>query len=127
MLAERGAKVVRLDKVDHIADVAASLPGEGHVGFPADLLVFEALTEVVDRIEREVGPIEILVNNAGTALIDNAEDVLIDRWDFQMDLNLKTHFVLAQAVGRKIVNMAHKLASSRCRGMLPTPPRRQRS
>ena len=102
-LAESGARVVLVDRLEGTADVAAELPGEGHVGIVADLVAFDTIAPLVERIEAAVGAIDILVNNAGTALIDDAVDVPVDRWDFQMDLNLKSPFLIAQAVGRKMI------------------------
>ncbi|MDR6788539.1 2-deoxy-D-gluconate 3-dehydrogenase [Sphingomonas sp. BE138] len=102
-LSEAGARVVLIDKVETIADVAAGLPGIGHVGIVADLIAFNTLEPLIARIEADVGPIDILVNNAGAALIDEAEHVPVDRWDFQMDLNLKAPFLIAQAVGRRMI------------------------
>lgn len=102
-LAESGARVVLVDRLEGTADVAAGLPGEGHVGIVADLVAFDTIAPLVERIEAAVGAIDILVNNAGTALIDDAVDVPVDRWDFQMDLNLKSPFLIAQAVGRKMI------------------------
>ncbi|MBB3349268.1 GolD/DthD family dehydrogenase [Sphingomonas sp. BK069] len=102
-LAESGARVVLVDRLEGTADVAARLPGEGHVGIVADLVAFDTIAPLVERIEAAVGAIDILVNNAGTALIDDAVDVPVDCWDFQMDLNLKSPFLIAQAVGRKMI------------------------
>jgi NAD(P)-dependent dehydrogenase (short-subunit alcohol dehydrogenase family) len=103
VLAESGAKVVLLDRVADIGDFAARLPGRGHFGMTVNLLEYDVLESTVERIEREVGPIHILVNNAGTALIDDAESVPREHWDLQMDLNLKSPFLMSQAVGRRML------------------------
>ncbi len=45
----------------------------------------------------------ILVNNAGVALLSPALDVTPQEWDTSLDVNLRSAFFLAQAVGRQMV------------------------
>jgi NAD(P)-dependent dehydrogenase (short-subunit alcohol dehydrogenase family) len=58
---------------------------------------------LVARAERELGPIDVLVNNAGifprAPFLDLAEDV----WDAVLDTNLKGTFVCAQETARRMV------------------------
>ncbi|VVN56966.1 NAD-dependent glycerol dehydrogenase [Pseudomonas fluorescens] len=114
MLAERGAKVVLLDVAEEVISTANYLPGKGHSGRVINLLELESIGAAVADIEGQYGKIDILINNAGTALIDDAISVTEAAWDLQMALNLKAPFLLAQAVGRgmlhreygRIVNVA---------------------
>ena len=46
-------------------EVAAGLPGQGHVVVGADLADPEAVREMVDAAAEELGGIDVLVNNAG--------------------------------------------------------------
>ena len=52
------------------------------------------------------GNIDILVNCAGIALLDEAEDLSEEYWDKTMDVNLKAAFMLSQTIGRHM--MQHK-------------------
>jgi NAD(P)-dependent dehydrogenase (short-subunit alcohol dehydrogenase family) len=69
---------------------------------------------IVDGAIGRFGGIDILVNCAGIALLDDAENLSEDYWDRTMQINLKAAFMLSQAVGRhmiksgggKIVNIA---------------------
>lgn len=114
MLAERGARVIMLDRIDGKNANLHELQGKGHSSRVIDLTAFESISPVIEDVEREYGKIDILINNAGIALIDDALNVSEQRWDLQMDINLKAPFILAQAVGRgmlergygRIVNMA---------------------
>ena len=52
----------------------------------------------IDRLVREVGPIDILVNNAGIARPQPVEEITESDWDEVVDTNLKSCFLLTQAV-----------------------------
>lgn len=67
-LAGRGAAVAVNDLYAERADATvakiAALGGSA-IAAPADVTDLEAMTACVDRIERESGPVDVLVNNAG--------------------------------------------------------------
>src|SRR5262245_35741551 len=69
-LGEAGAKVVVAemvpDRVDHATAELKKL-GLDVVGFPVDVSKSQEVDEVAARIERELGPAHVLVNNAGVA------------------------------------------------------------
>jgi NAD(P)-dependent dehydrogenase (short-subunit alcohol dehydrogenase family) len=66
-LAARGARVAIADLDGDLARVeAAALPGPGpHAGFEADVTDPNAFAAFLDETERHLGPIDVLVNNAG--------------------------------------------------------------
>jgi 3-oxoacyl-[acyl-carrier protein] reductase len=49
-------------------------------------------------VERDLGPVDILVNNAGISEPKAIEDVTEKLWDITLDTNLKSAFLLTQAV-----------------------------
>jgi len=59
--------------------------------------------EAVARIEREVGPIHILVNNAGVNLRGPLEAYETRRWHELMAVNLHGVFYVSRAVGRRMI------------------------
>ena len=59
--------------------------------------------EGVARIEREVGPIEILVNNAGVNLRGAFEELPAESWRTVMEVNVHGVFFVTRAVGRAMV------------------------
>src|SRR4051794_27179826 len=52
----------------------------------------------IDRLVREAGPIDVLVNNAGIAKPQRLEQITEADWDEVVDTNLKSCFLLTQAV-----------------------------
>jgi 3-oxoacyl-[acyl-carrier protein] reductase len=65
----------------------------------ADLADRDALHQLVDDVERELGPVDVLVPNAGVGRIrQRIEDVTDDDWDQHIAVNLTAPFLLARRV-----------------------------
>jgi NAD(P)-dependent dehydrogenase (short-subunit alcohol dehydrogenase family) len=66
-LATRGARLAIADLDGELARVeAAALPGPGpHAGYAADVTDPDGFAAFLDEAERDLGPIDALVNNAG--------------------------------------------------------------
>lgn len=62
---------------------------------PADV------SRVIDETMRRLGKIDILVNNAGASWGAAAEEHPLDAWDKVMNLNIRSIFLLSQAVGKQ--------------------------
>jgi 3-oxoacyl-[acyl-carrier protein] reductase len=52
----------------------------------------------VAQIERELGPVSVLVNNAGMMRVRKPEEITEADWDEHIDVNLKSAFLVTQAV-----------------------------
>ena len=111
LLAARGAEVVITSTTPRILERAASL---GVRGVVADLTVWED----AERLVREAGPVDVLVNNAGMVQTGvSAPDRLFTElseaeWLRGIDINLHTTFRLCRLVapgmgrGGRIVNVS---------------------
>ena len=105
-LAGAGARIVlNARNADKLEAAATTLRGEGADILTAsfDVTSGEAVKEAVDRIEREVGPIDILINNAGMqrrAPLDEFEEA---HWHELMKTNLDSVFLVGQAVARHMI------------------------
>lgn len=85
----------------------------------ADLGDRDAVRRLAEQADA-VGPIHVLVNNAGTIRRHPAADYPLDEWDIVLRTNLDSAFLLSQHFGRamiergsgKIVNVASLLAFS---------------
>lgn len=100
-LAQGGAKVAVVGRDgDRAREAAASLPGEGHMGFSCDVADGDEVTTMARAVEDAMGGVSILVNNAGVT-----RDTLLLRmkdedWDQVMDVNLKGAFLVTRAFAR---------------------------
>jgi 3-oxoacyl-[acyl-carrier protein] reductase len=53
---------------------------------------------MVTTVEKELGPIDILINNAGHNWLKPILDVTIEQWETCLQLNLKSYFLCTKAV-----------------------------
>ncbi len=67
-------------------------------GYPFDVSEPAQVEEAVSRIETEVGPIEILINNAGIHRRAPLEKMTLEEWQAVIDVNLTAIFVVTQCV-----------------------------
>jgi len=83
----------------------ARLEGEGirARAAPFDFTRRDEVSKGVDEIERTVGPIGILINNAGTNLRGKLEEFEEERWHEVIDTNLTSAFLVGQQVGKRMV------------------------
>ena len=100
-LAEAGATVAVVDMDGDGANAAAAaLPGDGHVAFQCDVGDSQQVNETVKAVESEMGPVGILVNNAGITR-DNLLMRMKDKeFDDVIAANLKGTFNFTRAVSR---------------------------
>ncbi len=57
----------------------------------------------IQRVENELGPIDIFVNNAGMIIRKPLMDISEEEYDIVMDIDLKGHFLCAQAVAKRMM------------------------
>jgi NAD(P)-dependent dehydrogenase (short-subunit alcohol dehydrogenase family) len=97
-----GAKVAFIDIQDEVSAALAERLAKGADHPPlfihCDLVDIAALEAAIERIRRELGPIRVLVNNAGNDTRHATDAVTPDYWDEVMALNLKHQFFASQAV-----------------------------
>jgi 3-oxoacyl-[acyl-carrier protein] reductase len=66
--------------------------------FAADLRSVDATEQLADRVAAELGPVDVLVANAGTGRIARFEDVDAALFDETLAVNLRAPFLLARRV-----------------------------
>jgi gluconate 5-dehydrogenase len=105
-LAGAGATVVvngrHREAVEATAAAITAAGGKAHVSV-FDVTDRAAVVAEVQRIEENVGPIAILVNNAGMQRRGPLEDYPEDTWDLLMRTNLDSVFFVGQAVAKKMI------------------------
>ncbi|WP_105420297.1 MULTISPECIES: SDR family oxidoreductase [Neorhizobium] len=116
-LARHGASVVLNGRDPVKLQVAVdSLENEGYEARAADFDVTDpdAVKRGVDAIEHGIGPIDILINNAGMQFRSPLEEFPADRWEQLLKTNVSSVFYVGQAVAKymigrgqgKIINIA---------------------
>ena len=103
-LGEMGASVAITARKQHELDEAREhLEKQGvHVcTVAADLSQRESIPAVVEQVVAELGPVNILVNNAGTTWGAPAEEYPDEGWDKVMRLNIDALFFLTREVARR--------------------------
>ena len=73
------------------------------LAIPADVTRVDEIQNLVNRIHRELGPIEILVNNAGIGRFGPAHEMAESDWDQVLDTNLKSVFLVSRAIVPKMI------------------------
>ena len=98
VLAQAGASVAigDLDEAGAV-DLARQLPGEG-LGVRLDVTGRTSTGEAIGRIEQELGPVEILVNNAGISSVTPFAQITDAEWTRLFEVNLRGVLVVTQRV-----------------------------
>ncbi|MBV9095014.1 MAG: SDR family oxidoreductase [Streptosporangiaceae bacterium] len=100
VLAAAGARVAIGDLDGEAAEaVAGGLPGAAaHLGVRLDVTDRGAVDDGVTRIEQQLGPVDVLVNNAGISSVAPFLDISDRDWDRLMGVNLRGVLVVTQRV-----------------------------
>ncbi|NIJ06577.1 NAD(P)-dependent dehydrogenase (short-subunit alcohol dehydrogenase family) [Sphingomonas vulcanisoli] len=101
VLARSGAKVAITDLNAAVgAEMAGSLIGEGREAayFEQDVTSWDSAFAMAEAVETQLGPIAILVNNAGVSRRVPFLEMSEAEWDRLLDINLKGQFLTARAV-----------------------------
>jgi 2-deoxy-D-gluconate 3-dehydrogenase len=115
--AEAGASVAILGRnAEKNKKVLVELGSRGARGIAiqADIADDAQIEPAIARVEKELGAVGILVNNAGIGLIKPSLEVPLEEWNRVIEINLTACFLLSQAAGRlmagrkrgKIINIS---------------------
>lgn len=105
-LAEAGASVAvhYRGNADGAAGVVASIRAAGGeaMAVGADLSEASGADELADRVSREFGRLDLLVNNAGTFPVAPLIDMTVDDWRDMFRSNVDTAVLCTQAAARRM-------------------------
>ena len=99
--AARGSRVVVLDRDAMASEALAGI--EGAVFMACDVCEAEAVNAAFGQVETEIGPLDIVVANAGISQNSLTLDLAFADWRKVMGVNLDGVFLTAQAAGRRMV------------------------
>jgi NAD(P)-dependent dehydrogenase (short-subunit alcohol dehydrogenase family) len=106
VLAGHGAAVgLAARQLDKLAPLEREIAGSGGrvASVALDVTDPSSIERAVAALESALGPIDLLINNAGTAVSKGVLEQTEADWDRVVDTNLKGAFFAAQAVARRMV------------------------
>jgi NAD(P)-dependent dehydrogenase (short-subunit alcohol dehydrogenase family) len=114
LFAERGGAIAALDRNPALDEEVASLTAEGITAAAAiaDIRSDTAVSEAIDQLRTRLGPIDVLINNAGFSGASNLESTDAQIWNDDLAGNLNgAYFCSARVIddmkknGGAIVNI----------------------
>lgn len=102
-LVKEGAKVTVADINVEAAEKTAREIGPSTIAVKVDVTDRKSVEQMVAETESRVGPVEILVNNAGVSEIAPFLEVDDLMWDKHLNVNLKGTFLCSQVVLKSMV------------------------
>jgi len=101
-LADAGAAVAvnYREKAAEAGKVVETIRGAGGraMAVGADVSKAAEVSAMMSIVERELGPVDVLVNNAGVGLVRGVDDLTEEDFDLTIAVNLKSAFLCMQAV-----------------------------
>ena len=107
-LADCGADVaVVARRLNDVEAVAGEIEERGRrgLGLSADVMDFDSIPKVLDRVVDEFGRLDIMVNNAGGNLdrkMYSLPDISLEKFDEQLTLNMKTKWWGSQQAAKRM-------------------------
>ena len=102
-IAENGAKIVLSDINSDGVEGAAKRLGNGTVAIACDMGVPAEIAAMFDRIEADLGPVSVLVNNAGIARPGDFLETSLETFQDVINVNLTGTFVALQRAAKSMV------------------------
>ena len=103
-LAAAGASVaIAARRADRLASLQAELQSAGAkaVAVELDVQSGDSITAAFAAAEQALGPIDIVVNNAGISIVKPALEMPVEDWDAVVNTNLRGAWLVAQTAGKR--------------------------
>ena len=111
-LAKAGADIFNIGRRedDHVIREAIEKEGVKYHYYRADLSnpTVEKMDEIVEEVIKVYGHVDILLNNAGANIREPFLEYDVKDWDYILNLNLKSIFLLSQSVAKQMVTQKTK-------------------
>ena len=130
-LADNGGTVVICSRKQNECDAVAAEIREKYgvdaIGVSADITKTEAIENLFNTVMEKYGRVDVLVNNAGSAITKRAEELTEEDFDHVLALDLRAVFFCSQAAGKimikqksgKIISIASVLGVVADKQVLP--------
>jgi NAD(P)-dependent dehydrogenase (short-subunit alcohol dehydrogenase family) len=103
-LAAAGASVaIAARRVERLSSLQAELqtPDADAVAVALDVQSDDSITAAFAAVEQALGPIDIVVNNAGISIVKPALEMPVEDWDAVVNTNLRGAWLVAQTAGKR--------------------------
>ncbi len=103
-LAAAGASVaIAARRADRLASLQAELQKAGvkAVAVELDVQSGDSIAAAFAAAEQALGPIDIVINNAGISIVKPALEMPVEDWDAVVNTNLRGAWLVAQAAGKR--------------------------
>jgi NAD(P)-dependent dehydrogenase (short-subunit alcohol dehydrogenase family) len=112
--AEEGARVMVADLDGDAAPEAAGALGEAHLSCQTDISEEKEVAEAIWYAVREMGGLDVMVNNAGVGVAASTTDTTVEDFDRVVSVNLKGAFLgmkhaipaIRDSGGGSVINMS---------------------
>jgi 3-oxoacyl-[acyl-carrier protein] reductase len=96
LVAEGASVAISGRRADTVAKAARELGSVGKVaGVSADIRSFDEVRAMFEAVDRELGGLDILINNAGEGVFRKVGEMTPEEWHRNIDLNLNGAFYCA--------------------------------
>src|SRR5512137_523933 len=106
-LAKEGANIVisdiNLKEAEQVAKEIEDL-GQTSLAVKTDVTSKNDIDELMNKTIEKFNSLDILVSNAGVSSMENVIDMPEEKWDFNMDVNLKGTFLVTQAAAKQMIS-----------------------
>jgi NAD(P)-dependent dehydrogenase (short-subunit alcohol dehydrogenase family) len=110
MLAARRARVSvtarRIERLQSLVEAIQDKGGEA-AAMAMDVVDQDSVSAGFDEARARFGPVEVVINNAGTAARSPAEETPAAEWRRVIDANLNGAWYVAQCAGRQMIDSAN--------------------
>jgi NAD(P)-dependent dehydrogenase (short-subunit alcohol dehydrogenase family) len=123
-LARKGSRVVAVDVCGETAEKTALACGEAGLDAEAmacDVSDNDAVVALAARVAAEVGPLDVLVNNAGVGMSARLTDMALDDWHWIRGVNLDGVLHCCLAFGPAMLERGHGHVVNVSSGLAYTP------
>ncbi len=101
--AEAGSVVIINGTTDKsVREAVNKLKSDGLkiYGIPFDVTIQTEVERSIDDVEKNIGPVDVLINNAGIHRRSPLEDMTLEEWNRVIEVNLNSVFILSRTVAR---------------------------
>ena len=105
LAAHRATVVLAARQVDKLESLASEIRNNGGqaIAVRMDVTDSASIVKAMDTAEKALGPVSVLINNAGVVVEKAAVDQTEADWDKVLDANLKGSFMVATEAARRMI------------------------